>query len=543
MAGTKKIYTDLYVKGTLNNNGFSFPESDGTNGQALLTTGTGSTVWGNISGATSGCCLDVFVTGGTYTGTTIVLTNTTGGTVSITGITGGGTGSTFPGGNNTHVQWNNGGLFDGTSGLTWDGSEQFNVVSDYSGSTQKLSIGKANLAGLADYDGVGMSYKNPLSAGTSGLWSGNLSAVSGQDNHSVLGYADLMSNTQNLLSISASEVGIQSTTPSESSSFSMLAGDDTQIQLESTGTTAFIVRDGIGNRMLQVNTAGDIIFNDNYTFPQGDGSNGQVLSTDGGGNVSWENAASGGTGGTSIMIVGVGSNSTIRDNVGNTASGYYSAALGGGGNVASGNYSFVGGGHDNTASNYCATVGGGKCNIASGNTSTVSGGYQNTAGNSNSAVGGGIDNTASGYYAVIGGGAYNTASGAASTVAGGSNNASSGQGSFIGGGWENTASGAYSVIGGGLGNTASGCYTSVLGGQGNTASGNYSSVLGGQGLSAGTNTSAVPNLDINGDIRLIGTSTATEAFNGSAGAVPSSAATYVTITLDGSDYLLPLFSI
>jgi len=37
----------------------------------------------------------------------------------------------------------------------------------------------------------------------------------------------------------------------------------------------------------------------NYSFPNVDGNNGQVLSTDGAGSVTWEDAASGGTGSTS----------------------------------------------------------------------------------------------------------------------------------------------------------------------------------------------------------------------------------------------------
>jgi len=52
---------------------------------------------GSFSASTYlGLPIDVFVTGGTYTGTTIVFTNNTGGTFSVTGITGGG-GSTVSG--------------------------------------------------------------------------------------------------------------------------------------------------------------------------------------------------------------------------------------------------------------------------------------------------------------------------------------------------------------------------------------------------------------------------------------------------------------
>jgi len=66
--------------------------------------------------------------------------------------------------------------------------------------------------------------------------------------------------------------------------------------------------------------------------------------------------------------------------------------------------------------------------------------------------------------------------------------------------------------------------------------------LGGFGLSAAGNTSAVPNLDINGDLTFIGTTTALTATIGLGGAIPASAATYITITVNGTGYKMPLFN-
>jgi len=511
MAARNNIYGNLAVRGTLSLRDFEFPTSDGSNGQVMVTDGGGNMTWVNMSGGTSGCCLDVFVTGGTYSGDTIILTNTTGGTVSITGITGGGSGSTNPGGSNTHVQWNDGGTFNGTSGLTWDGSEQFNVASNYSGSTQKLSVGKANLAGLADYDGVGMDYKNPLSGGTSGLWSGNLSAVSGQDNHTVLGYADLMSGEQHMVSISPTD-GIDLTSASDSTSarISAKAGQDVRVDISNTATTSFLVYTQTGGHaVFQANTQGEVTINAAYTFPTVDGNNGQVLQTDGGGFVTWEDAASGGTGGTSLFTDSGGTQSTLRIGAG-TANGQYStisggygnnadgrcATVGGGGaNTADGWYGTVAGGRDNTASGYYSVVAGGRDNTASSQYSVVAGGSGNTVG-SRATVGGGVGNCASGGQATVGGGYHNTASGQYSVVAGGGNmmaggNTASGYVSFIGGGANNTASNYYATVAGGIYNLSSGSQATIAGGCGNIASGTYATVAGGRGNAVSTNASTI----------------------------------------------------
>jgi hypothetical protein len=227
-------------------------------------------------------------------------------------------------------------------------------------------------------------------------------------------------------------------------------------------------------------------------------------------------SSSGGTSGTSLYIVGVGNNSTVRCGVNNTAAGDFGGALAGSGNTASGKYSFVGGGRVNTASCSYSTVGGGYCNTAIADDSTVSGGQSNTASGCRSTVSGGYLNTSSNYYSTVSGGRYNTSSGNDSTIGGGYCNTSSGTtstisggycninggdsafigagrcntmvgitGGIIGGGTSNTVSSNYSVIGGGSSNTASGYISFVGGGYSNTSSGNYSFIGGGS-----TNTSS-----------------------------------------------------
>ena len=211
----------------------------------------------------------------------------------------------------------------------------------------------------------------------------------------------------------------------------------------------------------------------------------------------------------SIMVVGTGTCSTIRDGVGNTSAGARAAALGGISNTASAAYStvvggqnntaschwsFVGGGYTNTASAIYSTVvggifnaasginsfvGGGYSSLASGTRSFVGGGYGNVASGPQSFVGGGTGNVASSIFSFVGGGLQNTASGTLSFVGGGGNNTASDGCSFVGGGFNNTAICQYSSVGGGYNNTASAAYSTVVGGGFNTASGTSSFVGGG----------------------------------------------------------------
>ena len=203
-----------------------------------------------------------------------------------------------------------------------------------------------------------------------------------------------------------------------------------------------------------------------FTLPNADGTNGQVLVTDGTGNVSWQAAPGGLTHFVETAHTGVdagavwnpdasvGSDAGIilqpngvgyiaadrpdgfdlggdargnyavdlqmeRSIPGEVASGFYAVISGGRQNTASSSYATVGGGLNNTASGSSATVGGGSSNTASGGTSTVSGGGSNTASGSSATVGGGIGNTASGTQSTLSGGRDNTAGGVYSTIPGG----------------------------------------------------------------------------------------------------------------------------
>jgi hypothetical protein len=239
-----------------------------------------------------------------------------------------------------------------------------------------------------------------------------------------------------------------------------------------------------------------------YEFPASDGVSGQVMATDGSGQLSWTDVSGAGSNWTVTDSVLYTNNfwGIARGNAGNVLYGdsahtmvnlgvacttgtdglntNYCAVGGGLGNTASGYAATVGGGEENTASSG-ATVGGGYWNTAYGNIATVGGGQNNLAYGDRATVGGGHDNLASGDYATVGGGEYNTASNYRATVGGGRDNTASGDYATVGGGRDNTASGYYTTVGGGCYDTASGGAATIGGGENNTASADYATVGGG----------------------------------------------------------------
>ena len=283
--------------------------------------------------------------------------------------------------------------------------------------------------------------------------------------------------------------------------------------------------------------AANAIDNDiTWTLPAADGTNGQVLSTNGGGTLSWvaggglqyfaENRNPGvpndivpvhqfipigaetdidialtpkGTGALTAQVannLASGGNKRgtyavdwqmARVNATQVASGIYSTIAGGQNNTASLDHSFVGGGLQNTANGQNAVIGGGEQNTASNGYSTIGGGYINTANGSTSTISGGSNNTASASFSTIGGGDNNTASGAYSVIAGGSQNQVTEFSATVGGGENNTASGIYSTVSGGNNNTASGSQSTIGGGDNNTASGSQSAIPGGAGMTLDAN--------------------------------------------------------
>src|SRR5262245_9417750 len=101
-----------------------------------------------------------------------------------------------------------------------------------------------------------------------------------------------------------------------------------------------------------------------------------------------------------------------------TASGLYSAVLGGQGNSAAGLRSVVSGGLLNTSTAIDTTVSGGNRNHATSNWATVGGGRYNVASGVYATVSGGMSNTASSFKAMVPGGYRCSAAGSYSFAAG-----------------------------------------------------------------------------------------------------------------------------
>jgi hypothetical protein len=269
-----------------------------------------------------------------------------------------------------------------------------------------------------------------------------------------------------------------------------------------------------------------------FEFPSADGSSGQVMATDGSGQLSWADVSGFGNWSVSDSVLytnyywgiarGDANNKLWRDSAhthvnmgvacttgaswinfsgctvgggqGNTAGNDYATIAGGVGNSAGGDFAVVSGGSGNTASAYGSTIGGGQGNIVIGDRSTIGGGWNNEARASMSTVGGGSHNKALYGSSTVGGGAYNNADSAYSTVAGGDHNEAIGRGATVGGGQSNNAVsiGWDPTVSGGYNNTASNSYATVGGGYSNTSSGVHAAVGGGASNIASEFASAIP---------------------------------------------------
>jgi len=269
-----------------------------------------------------------------------------------------------------------------------------------------------------------------------------------------------------------------------------------------------------------------------YEFPRQRGANGQVMITNGSGQLSWATAAasdtdwiitgsnmysgvSGNVGiGTATPLNKLDVNGVICGGTNDTVYGIYGSVLSGYGNLA-GNAAvdtsaIIAGGWNNSATTKFAFVGGGYNNIVNGNYGTVAGGRYNTS-YLYATVAGGDSNTAGSSWATVSGGRYNNASSNYATVAGGDSNTSSGFSyATVSGGHGNRAYGNYAIVGGGRSDTVEAHYggvfsgysnvagnmvgdtaATVVGGRDNSATGKYAFVGGGCENTASTNYSII----------------------------------------------------
>jgi len=206
-------------------------------------------------------------------GTNITITNTSGG-IRID-ASGGGT----PGGSNTQIQFNNSSSFGGSANFTWDGTN--------------VQIGATGALRFADTDSSNyVAFKAAGTVASNVTWT--LPSADGTNGQA------LVTNGTGTLSWATA-----SGSP---------GGSTTQLQYNNAGAFAGatnLVTDGSN---LTINAQGDLRFGDSdssnwvafqapatvssnvtWTLPSADGTNGQMLSTNGSGTLSWKTSSSTGS--------------------------------------------------------------------------------------------------------------------------------------------------------------------------------------------------------------------------------------------------------
>eukprot|EP00750_Incisomonas_marina_P021517 INCI449.2.p1 GENE.INCI449.2~~INCI449.2.p1 ORF type:complete len:3169 (+),score=588.56 INCI449.2:893-9508(+) len=183
-------------------------------------------------------------------------------------------------------------------------------------------------------------------------------------------------------------------------------------------------------------------------------------------------------------VIGGGGGDLAGGPGGHRALGRFSSVLGGEGNLVDSDYAFAGGGYANRALLDFSVVAGGNVNTVGGTHGVVAGGFYNRAIGNFSAIGGGQRNQATGPYSSVGGGDTNAAVLSYSTVAGGQSNTADGHAAIVSGGFQNEAGDSGAAVGGGFYNTAGGLYAVVAGGASNMAVGYKATISGGQSNSA-----------------------------------------------------------
>ncbi|QIA09266.1 hypothetical protein [Draconibacterium halophilum] len=221
-----------------------------------------------------------------------------------------------------------------------------------------------------------------------------------------------------------------------------------------------------------------------YTLPADNGTDGQVLTTNGAGVTNWVAGFDGDynsltnkpTTITTAQADAIVANTAKISNV----KADWNAATGEAqilnkpdlsdihSHDGSADYTFIGTANDNTVTP----------NTATGEYATVTGGENNSASGQNSTIAGGKSNIASGGRSVVSGGASNKATDSQATVSGGEGNTASGNTSTVSGGALNTASSYYTTVGGGFDNMASGHYSTIPGGVENQTMGEFSTAMG-----------------------------------------------------------------
>ncbi|MDH3890484.1 MAG: tail fiber domain-containing protein [candidate division Zixibacteria bacterium] len=255
-----------------------------------------------------------------------------------------------------------------------------------------------------------------------------------------------------------------------------------------------------------------------YEFPTDDGTAGQVMTTNGSGQLGW--STTGGDGGVWVVTdsiaytrsqLGISRGGSFNQNYGVDKHTFVNLGLygqigdelfdishgtigGGSHNKIFGHLGTISGGAQNEVGGTASAIGGGQYNIGGWDFSTVGGGYTNYAGSGYSTIGGGYHNRADGHATTIGGGERDSVEGPWSGVAAGYHNRAGDwnqdTAAFVGGGYENAAEGRYASVLGGQYDTALAAYSTIGGGLDNFTSGGMYSAIGGGKLNIAQGTSA-----------------------------------------------------
>jgi hypothetical protein len=249
--GNTNHYNGLRIFGGLDINGaFVLPITDGSNGQVLQTDGLGNVTWGSVSGGT-------------------------------------GSGSTSPAGSDSWVQFNDSGSFDASSAFTFSPTTGLTANMDSGGHTVKTGLGIGNALGLG-FNGASIGYQNLANitgASTHMIFAmGDFTPLGQGDYRAVFGYYDTTYFYSSLLNITPSTLKLLHRGNYGSSTLSL--SNDIDMTLPSGTTNGFSIITYTGNTLFNV-TPNNITFHDAYTFPTNDGSNGQSLTTDGSGTLTW----------------------------------------------------------------------------------------------------------------------------------------------------------------------------------------------------------------------------------------------------------------
>ena len=218
--------------------------------------------------------LDIFVSGGTYSAGTATFKNTSGGTFTITGFS---TGGSLMGTPTEIIYFDASGNTSSDSGFTRTATG-FNAETDFSATTLSIYQGD-NLLGF----GAQGSFVGAITPdGYNGLITGDLTSLGYPLNVTLVGYLNPTGDggyTTYSYNTDMSRSHYQTEVYDGSG--------DVSINLDSVN--GFSVTDeNSGNKLFQVNPNGAAEFNSAYTFPTSDSSPGNVLTTDGSGNVTWQ---------------------------------------------------------------------------------------------------------------------------------------------------------------------------------------------------------------------------------------------------------------